>query len=108
MSQTLTPTRRVAWDDDFEDDENYEIVDGLPADADTTVVMLDGAPRFDHIDPDLTIFWGAYLGSPDEITLSGRLGTVGPEILRLRAEARTRHGWIMDIYLLRKPDGSGT
>lgn len=82
------------------------IAEGMPADADSTVVMLDGAPRFDHLDPDLTIFWGAYLGSPDEITLSGRLGSVGPEILRLRAEARARHGWIMDVYLLRTPDGA--
>ncbi|AWN37328.1 precorrin-6A synthase (deacetylating) [Methylobacterium radiodurans] len=71
--------------------------------ADSTVVMLDGDPAFDHLDPELTIYWGAYLGSPDEILLSGRLGTVGPEIRRLRAEARTRHGWIMDTYLLRRP-----
>ena len=70
--------------------------------ADSTVVMLDGAPRFDHLDPDLTIYWGAYLGSADEILVSGRLGTVAPEILRLRTEARARHGWIMDTYLLRR------
>ncbi|WP_430912728.1 precorrin-6A synthase (deacetylating) [Methylobacterium sp. sgz302541] len=82
------------------------LADGLPPDADSTVVMLDGAPRFDHLDPELTIFWGAYLGSQDEITLSGRLGSVGPEILRVRAEARARHGWIMDVYLLRRPDGT--
>lgn len=78
------------------------LADGvLPADS--TVVMLDGDPAFDHLDPELTIYWGAYLGSPDEILLAGRLGTVGPEIRRLRAEARARHGWIMDTYLLRKP-----
>jgi precorrin-6A synthase len=75
---------------------------GWPEDAESVVVMLDGDPRFVHLDPDLTIYWGAYLGSPDEILVSGRLGTVGDEIRTVRAEARARHGWIMDIYLLRR------
>ena len=75
---------------------------GWPADAESVVVMLDGDPAFAHLDPDLTIYWGAYLGSPDEILVSGRLGTVGDEIRRVRGEARARHGWIMDIYLLRR------
>ena len=75
---------------------------GWPADAESVVVMLDGDPAFDHLDPDLTIYWGAYLGGPDEILIAGRLGRVGDEIRRVRAEARVRHGWIMDIYLLRR------
>lgn len=75
---------------------------GWPEGADSVVVMLDGDPRFAHLDPDLTVYWGAYLGSPDEILVSGRLGTVGDEIRKVRAEARARHGWIMDIYLLRQ------
>lgn len=70
--------------------------------ADSVVVMLDGDPSFAGLDPELTIYWGAYLGSPDEILVSGRLGTVGAEIRRVRAQARARHGWIMDIYLLRR------
>ena len=69
-----------------------------------TVVMLDGEPRFDLLDPDLTIHWGAYLGTPDEILVAGRLGDVADDIRRLRAEARRRHGWIMDIYLLDPPE----
>ncbi len=74
--------------------------DGLGDAPGATVVMLDGDPRFDGLDPDLTIHWGAYLGTPDEILVAGRLGDVAAEIRRVRAEARTRHGWIMDIYLL--------
>jgi len=71
--------------------------------AESTVVMLDGIQAFSTIDdPDAEIFWGAYLGTGDEITHSGRLGDVADEIVRMRAEARERHGWIMDIYLLRK------
>ncbi|KQQ13089.1 precorrin 6A synthase [Methylobacterium sp. Leaf123] len=77
--------------------------DGLGAEPGATVVMLDGDPRFDGLDPDLTIHWGAYLGTPDELLVAGRLGDVAPEIRRVRAEARARHGWIMDIYLLLRP-----
>ncbi len=77
---------------------------GWPAGADSVVVMLDADPTFSGLDPDLTIHWGAYLGGADEILVAGRLGTVGAEIRRLRAEARSRHGWIMDIYLLVLPE----
>jgi precorrin-6A synthase len=80
-----------------------QIAEGLPPGADTTVVMLDGHPRFDHLDPELTIYWGAYLGTADEIVLSGRLGDIADAIGRTRTEARARHGWIMDTYLLRAP-----
>ena len=79
------------------------LAQGLPAEAGSTVVMLDGDPRFDRLDPDLTIYWGAYLGTPDEITLAGRLGDVAETILSLRREARAQRGWIMDTYLLRRP-----
>ncbi|MBB3593851.1 precorrin-6A synthase [Rhizobium sp. BK529] len=69
----------------------------------STIVMLDGEQAFSKIDdPDAEIFWGAYLGTKDEIIRSGRLGDVAEEIVQLRAEERARHGWIMDIYLLRK------
>jgi len=66
-----------------------------------TVVMLDGQTAFMDEDPDLLIFWGAYLGTEDEIIISGRLGDVRDEIVAARNEARERHGWIMDTYLLR-------
>lgn len=70
--------------------------------ADSTVVMLDGTKAFREADADLDIFWGAYLGTPDEILISGRLGDMSDEIARVRDEARARHGWIMDTYLLKK------
>ena len=47
------------------------------------------------------IWWGAYLGTPDELLVAGTVGTVGQQIAELRAQARARHGWIMDTYLLR-------
>jgi precorrin-6A synthase len=75
--------------------------EGLP--AHDVVVMLDGEDaymRFADSD-DLEIFWGAYLGTPDEILIAGKLRDVAPEIKRRRAEARRANGWIMDTYLIR-------
>jgi precorrin-6A synthase len=69
---------------------------------DDTVVMLDGQTAFMAADPDLDIFWGAYLGTPDQILIAGRLGAVREQIDAARRLARERHGWIMDTYLLRK------
>jgi precorrin-6A synthase len=77
--------------------------DGLPTEAENVVVMLDADCSFRQLsDDDLTITWGAYLGTEDEILVSGPLAKVGAEIERLRAEARARHGWVMDTYLLRR------
>lgn len=79
--------------------------EGLPENAGSTVVMLDGKCAFNTLeDKNTFIHWGAYLGTPDEITISGRLGDVGDKIERVREEARRKKGWIMDTYLLRKPD----
>jgi precorrin-6A synthase len=76
---------------------------GLPADVSDAVVMLDGECTFQQLEPTgLEIYWGAYVGSDDELTVSGKLSEVADEIVRVRAEARAKHGWIMDIYLLRR------
>jgi precorrin-6A synthase len=71
---------------------------GLTTDA---VVMLDGECSFLSCPPQTRIWWGAYLGTPDELLQSGTVGEVGEQIVARRADARKRHGWIMDIYLLR-------
>jgi precorrin-6A synthase len=76
---------------------------GWPAGVDDVVVMLDGACAFSQVDPDgVTIYWGAYLGTADEILVSGPLAAVADEIQRVRAEARERKGWMFDTYLLRR------
>lgn len=77
--------------------------EGWPADADDVVVMLDGDTAFAGIPPQgLTIYWGAYLGSEEEILVAGELVAVRDDIVARRNEARARRGWIMDIYLLRR------
>jgi precorrin-6A synthase len=76
---------------------------GWPDDVDDVVVMLDAQTAFtEHLDQDADIYWGAYLGTPDEILISGPLREVAGEIEKIRAEARDRKGWIMDTYLLRR------
>jgi precorrin-6A synthase len=71
------------------------------------VVLLDGECAFKNLaNDDIDIYWGAYLGTPDEILLSGRLSELGEQIEQVRAQARKRKGWIMDTYLLRKRGAS--
>lgn len=86
---TITPGRRL---------------EGFGEDVDSIAVMLDAENAFHRLadDPDVEIFWGAYVGTPDEILIAGRLADVADEIERVRAEARKANGWIMDSYLLRR------
>ncbi|MCX7314606.1 MAG: precorrin-6A synthase (deacetylating) [Alphaproteobacteria bacterium] len=71
--------------------------------GDNVVVMLDDECAFKTVTgSDVDIYWGAYVGTPDEILVSGKLSECGPEIEKIRSDARARHGWIMDTYLLRK------
>jgi precorrin-6A synthase len=70
----------------------------------SAVVMLDGDCSFLSCAPGTRIWWGAYLGTADELLVAGTVGEVGAEIESRRAEARARHGWIMDTYLLRPAD----
>ncbi|WP_350648713.1 precorrin-6A synthase (deacetylating) [Pseudomonas sp. HY13-MNA-CIBAN-0226] len=77
---------------------------GQVSDADSLVVMLDAQDAYHQVaDPQTEIYWGAYLGTPDELLIHGRLEEVAQEIERVRKAARLANGWIMDTYLLRKP-----
>lgn len=79
---------------------------GWPAGADTAVVMLDGKCSFQTLDPTgIFIWWGAYVGMAEQIIHSGPLAQIGPQIMATRESARAAHGWIMDIYLLRRTAG---
>jgi precorrin-6A synthase len=85
----ITPARRIA--------------DGLPEGLDSAVVMLDaGFTAAGFSDAGLSVFWGAYLSTPDEVLISGPLSEVAARISQTRAALRERHGWIMDTYLLRR------
>jgi precorrin-6A synthase len=76
---------------------------GWPEGADSVVVMLDGNKTYASIDPEnLHIYWAAYAGMDDQILIEGPLAEVRDQISATRDAARARHGWIMDIYLLRR------
>jgi len=75
--------------------------ESMPLSADS-VVFLDSGEALAAIPADgLHIWWGAYLGTADEVLVAGPFAEVRDEILRLRAAKRAAKGWIMDIYLLR-------
>jgi precorrin-6A synthase len=85
-----------------------KLAEGFPAGVTDVVVMLDGECTFASLrDEELEIYWGAYLGSADELLISGQLRERAEEIQLARAQARARKGWIMDIYLLRRPAARG-
>ncbi|MFI6952247.1 precorrin-6A synthase (deacetylating) [Nocardia sp. NPDC050408] len=73
--------------------------DGLSG---STLVMLDGDCSFSAVPgDDVHIWWGAYLGMPDETLIEGPLRAVEQEIVERRTRLRAEKGWIMDVYLLR-------
>ncbi|WP_069885671.1 precorrin-6A synthase (deacetylating) [Streptomyces luteocolor] len=84
----ITPARRLS---DVGQNDDGDIV-----------VMLDAHESFTRVEgEDVWIYWGAYLGTPDELLIAGPLREVSDRIRQVRAAARERHGWIMDTYLLR-------
>jgi len=88
---TVTTGRRVAAGE----------ADGLS----NFVVMLDNHAAWERFaGEDARIYWGAYLGTPDEILVAGKVAAVKDEISRVRQAAQERHGWIMDTYLIRRPE----
>jgi len=77
--------------------------EGFPAEADDVAVLLDGQLSFRQlVDEPLDIYWGAYVGMPQEQLIAGDLATVAGDIERARLEARERNGWIMDTYVLKR------
>jgi precorrin-6A synthase len=80
-----------------------KLADGFPPGFDSAVVLLDGEETYRRFsDQDVDIWWGAYLGTTDEILIKGKLSEVAEEIHRRRSAAREANGWIMDTYLMRK------
>lgn len=71
--------------------------------ADAIAVMLDAGCAFEAVPAEAyDIWWGAYLGMEAELAIAGPLAEAGPRIAEARAAARAAHGWIMDVYLLRR------
>jgi precorrin-6A synthase len=77
--------------------------EGWPVGVDTAAIMLDGTCAFQELPQNqFHIWWGGYVGMREQIICAGRLDKVGAQIIEMRAHARESHGWIMDIYILRR------
>jgi precorrin-6A synthase len=82
-----------------------KLAEGFPNNADSVVVLLDGEQAFKRVEEeDLDIYWGAYLGTEEEVLVAGKLSEVMGDIEAIREHKRQKNGWIMDTYLLRKPE----
>ncbi|MEO4047301.1 precorrin-6A synthase (deacetylating) [Pseudomonas sp. CAU 1711] len=78
------------------------LAEGWPQGVDSVAVMLDARDTYlRFVGQGLQIYWGAYVGTADEILISGLLDEVAGRIAKTRAQARERNGWIMDSYLLK-------
>lgn len=74
-----------------------------PAEIQNAVVMLDYNASFQRFTgQDMDIYWGGYLGCPDERLMAGPLDAVLADLLQEKSRARDEKGWLMDIYLLRR------
>jgi precorrin-6A synthase len=100
-AQHKIPLNRIG--ESIEITTGRRIAEGFPDNVDSVVVMLDAEDAYKRFtDQDIDIYWGAYIGTPDEILVSGKLKDVAGDIERIRAEARKANGWIMDTYLMRR------
>src|ERR1700758_5517351 len=98
--QALTARHRIALNrigQSIHITTGRKIAEGLPNNIDDVVVMLDADCAFKNVSEGVTeIYWGAYLGTEDEILVSGNLRELADDIERVRKEAKARKGWIMD------------
>jgi precorrin-6A synthase len=76
--------------------------EAVEAGAENILVMLSGSVDLTGLD-DWRIWWGANLGTSSERLVSGLAGEVAAQIADARTSAKADSGWVMDVYLLRKP-----
>lgn len=76
--------------------------EALAAGHDNIVVMLNRVIELEGVD-DWSIWWGANLGTPNEELVAGRVAEALPLIDAARERVRDRAGWVMDLFLLRRP-----
>lgn len=78
------------------------LAEGFPNNVDNVVVLLDADMDLQSVPDDIEIYWGAYLGTEDEVLVSGKLKELLTDIEQIRRAKRAEKGWIMDTYLLRR------
>ena len=76
-----------------------EAVDGG---AENILVMLSASVDLTGLD-DWHVWWGANLGTDSEYLITGRAGDAASGIAAARERVKAESGWVMDVYLLRRP-----
>lgn len=76
--------------------------EAVAAGHDNIVAMLNSQLDLSAVG-EWTIWWGANLGAAGERLVTGRVSDVVDEIAAARDAARAEAGWVMDIFLVRKP-----
>jgi precorrin-6A synthase len=71
--------------------------------AENILVMLSAFIDLAGLD-DWRIWWGANLGTESEYLITGRAGDAASGIAAARERVKAESGWVMDVYLLRRPD----
>ncbi|MGJ9411684.1 precorrin-6A synthase (deacetylating) [Aeromicrobium sp. CF4.19] len=78
------------------------LAEAVEAGADNVLVMLSRSLELEGLD-DWHIWWGSDLGTDHECLVSGRVGEVRSMIQAERARTKAEAGWMMDVFLLRRP-----
>lgn len=79
--------------------------DAIADGAENIVVMLTSGYDLDEDSElaDWQVWWGANLGTPSERLAHGTVEQLGRLPHALREEAKADAGWVMDLFLIRKP-----
>ena len=98
LARGVRRRRREWW---LRDTTGRRLREVVAAGADNVVVMLSSDLPLDGLE-DWRIWWGGNLGDTGEALVAGRVGDVLDDLRRARERLRAEHGWVMDVYLLRR------
>jgi precorrin-6A synthase len=76
--------------------------EAVDAGAENILVMLSGSVDLAGLD-DWHIWWGGNLGTDSEYLITGRAAEAAGGIAAARERVKAEAGWVMDVYLLRRP-----
>ncbi len=76
--------------------------EAVDAGAENVLVMLSASVDLTGLD-DWHVWWGANLGTDSEYLITGLAGEAAAGITAARERVKAESGWVMDVYLLRRP-----
>jgi len=76
--------------------------EAIDAGAENILVMLSASVDLTGLD-DWHVWWGANLGTDTEYLITGTAAEAAAGITAARERVKAESGWVMDVYLLRRP-----